>query len=182
MSENAATPSETTDSAADAPDQNWATGRPVHFEIQAADPQRAIEFYTSVFGWSTEDWSEFAGMPYFGVTTGTGPGIDGVIGALGVGLLRSIRHFDPIRTADFFGAAMRRIGPRRPDLELVRGHAFGKQDSVVVLVQPAKVGRAPGDGADRPHHRDAVGAAARVGHGVEAGSAERHLRHLVCPA
>ena len=77
MSENAATPSETTDSAADAPDQNWATGRPVHFEIQAADPQRAIEFYTTVFGWSTEDWSEFAGMPYFGVTTGTGPGIDG---------------------------------------------------------------------------------------------------------
>jgi len=32
-----------------------------------------------VFGWTTEDWSQFAGMPYFGVTTGTGPGIDGAI-------------------------------------------------------------------------------------------------------
>ena len=52
--------------------QDWSKGRPVHFEIQAADPQRAVEFYTTVFGWTTEDWSGFAGMPYFGVTTGTG--------------------------------------------------------------------------------------------------------------
>ncbi|MGN7212784.1 VOC family protein [Brachybacterium paraconglomeratum] len=32
-----------------------------------------------MFGWTTEDWSGFAGMPYLGVTTGTGPGIDGAI-------------------------------------------------------------------------------------------------------
>ena len=42
-------------------------------------PPVGPEFYTSVFGWTTEDWSDFAGMPYFGVTTGTGPGIDGAI-------------------------------------------------------------------------------------------------------
>ncbi|WP_394214944.1 VOC family protein [Brachybacterium vulturis] len=55
------------------------SGRPVHFEIQAADPQRALAFYSAVFGWTSEDWSEFAGAPYFGVTTGTGQGIDGAV-------------------------------------------------------------------------------------------------------
>ncbi|WP_427870376.1 VOC family protein [Leucobacter luti] len=54
-------------------------GQPIHFEIHAADPARATEFYTSVFGWETEDWSEFAGMPYFGLKTGEGPGIDGAV-------------------------------------------------------------------------------------------------------
>ena len=59
--------------------QSRTVGRPVHFEIQAADPQRAVDFYSAVFGWTSEDWSGFAGMPYFGVSTGTGPGIDGAI-------------------------------------------------------------------------------------------------------
>lgn len=57
----------------------YSTGRPVHFEIQAGDLSRAVDFYTTVFGWRTEDYSEYAGMPYFGVTTGEGPGIDGAI-------------------------------------------------------------------------------------------------------
>lgn len=25
--------------------------RPTHFEIMAADPERAVKFYTGVFGW-----------------------------------------------------------------------------------------------------------------------------------
>jgi len=29
-------------------------GRVIHFEIQAADPDRAERFYTSVFGWSVQ--------------------------------------------------------------------------------------------------------------------------------
>lgn len=55
--------------------------RVVHFEIHAADPQRAVAFYQNVFGWTVEDWSDFAGMPYFGVKTGPQdqPGIDGAI-------------------------------------------------------------------------------------------------------
>ncbi|WP_019815383.1 VOC family protein [Saccharomonospora saliphila] len=48
--------------------------RPVHFEIHASDPERAITFYTTVFDWSFERWSE---APYWLVTTGDGPGIDG---------------------------------------------------------------------------------------------------------
>lgn len=55
--------------------------RVIHFEIQAADPKRAVEFYTAVFGWGIEDYSEYAGMPYFGVITGDDeePGINGAI-------------------------------------------------------------------------------------------------------
>lgn len=57
----------------------FTPGRPVHFEIHAEDTARALAFYTSVFGWKTEDWSEYAGMPYFGLSTGDGPGIDGAL-------------------------------------------------------------------------------------------------------
>lgn len=55
--------------------------RPIHFEIHADDVQRAVAFYRDLFGWTFEDWSEFAGMPYFGATTGEEgtPGINGAI-------------------------------------------------------------------------------------------------------
>ncbi|KGN41747.1 VOC family protein [Knoellia aerolata] len=55
--------------------------RAIHFEIHAADVPRAVAFYQAVFGWQVEDWSDFAGMPYFGVTTGPEdqPGINGAI-------------------------------------------------------------------------------------------------------
>ena len=55
--------------------------RAIHFEIHAEDPQRAVEFYRTVFGWSVEDWSDYTGSPYFGVTTGARDemGIDGAI-------------------------------------------------------------------------------------------------------
>jgi uncharacterized protein len=55
--------------------------RVIHFEIHAEDVPRAIAFYQAVFDWKVEDWSEFAGMPYFGVTTGPEDqmGINGAI-------------------------------------------------------------------------------------------------------
>lgn len=54
-------------------------GRPVHFEIQADDLERAKAFYAAVFGWSFEDYSEMTGSPYVGVVTGEEgePGING---------------------------------------------------------------------------------------------------------
>lgn len=30
--------------------------RPIHFEIQAGEPQRAIKFYSGLFGWTFEQW------------------------------------------------------------------------------------------------------------------------------
>lgn len=53
--------------------------RVVHFEIQAEDVERAKAFYASVFDWSFEDYSQYTGSPYWGVTTGPQeePGING---------------------------------------------------------------------------------------------------------
>ncbi|HEX9068488.1 MAG TPA: VOC family protein [Ktedonobacterales bacterium] len=55
--------------------------RPVHFEIHADDPQRAIAFYEKVFGWTFT----YAGMPmdYWLITTGPEgeAGIDGGLNA-----------------------------------------------------------------------------------------------------
>jgi len=50
--------------------------RVVHFEIQAENPERAIGFYTKVFGWQFLKWG--GPVPYWLITTGeAGPGING---------------------------------------------------------------------------------------------------------
>lgn len=53
--------------------------RPVHFEIPANDPERVMEFYANVFGWTFQKWD--GPMPYWLVTTGPAsqPGINGGI-------------------------------------------------------------------------------------------------------
>lgn len=55
--------------------------RIVHFEIHVNNMDRAKTFYGEVFGWTFEDWSEYAGMPYFGAVTGSEewPGINGAL-------------------------------------------------------------------------------------------------------
>ena len=52
--------------------------RPVHFEIHADDPERAIAFYTDVFGWTVNQYED---QQYWLVSTGPTdePGIDGAI-------------------------------------------------------------------------------------------------------
>ena len=51
--------------------------RVVHFEIHAADPDRAVNFYKSLFGWEFQKWE--GPMEYWLVTTGPNdqPGING---------------------------------------------------------------------------------------------------------
>ena len=51
--------------------------RPIHFEIPAENPERAMEFYSSIFGWKFSKWD--GPMDYWVISTGqTGePGIDG---------------------------------------------------------------------------------------------------------
>jgi uncharacterized protein len=51
--------------------------RVVHFEIHADEPQRAMRFYTDLFGWQ---FKAYAGpMPYWLITTGP----DGTLGING---------------------------------------------------------------------------------------------------
>jgi len=54
--------------------------RVIHFEIAADDPERAAEFYRSVFGWQIQKWD--GPMEYWVITTGPKeePGIDGGLG------------------------------------------------------------------------------------------------------
>ncbi len=51
--------------------------RPIHFELGVKDPQRAIEFYTKVFGWRVQTWE--GPQKYWLVQTGqdSEPGING---------------------------------------------------------------------------------------------------------
>ena len=51
--------------------------RVIHFEIHAETPHRAIQFYSSIFGWEFTKWE--GPMPYWLVKTGPDaqPGING---------------------------------------------------------------------------------------------------------
>jgi predicted enzyme related to lactoylglutathione lyase len=53
--------------------------RPIHFDLKADNPERAINFYREVFGWKFEKW-EGGPMEYWMVITGDNqkePGING---------------------------------------------------------------------------------------------------------
>lgn len=56
-------------------------GRVVHFEIHAAQPERAVAFYIAVFGWQIEKWGGHSHTPYWLVTTGDNKDI-GINGAI----------------------------------------------------------------------------------------------------
>jgi predicted enzyme related to lactoylglutathione lyase len=51
--------------------------RVVHFELPAGDPERAVAFYSQVFGWRVQKWGD--SEPYWLLTTGADdqPGING---------------------------------------------------------------------------------------------------------
>lgn len=51
--------------------------RVVHFEIHAGEPERAISFYNSVFGWQFQKWE--GPLEYWFIITGDSetPGING---------------------------------------------------------------------------------------------------------
>jgi len=53
--------------------------RPVHFEIHADQPERAVSFYENVFAWRSQKWD--GPMDYWLMITGSNgePGIDGAV-------------------------------------------------------------------------------------------------------
>jgi predicted enzyme related to lactoylglutathione lyase len=53
--------------------------RVVHFEFNAEDPERAVRFYSDVFGWRIQKWAGPA--DYWLAQTGEGVGIDGAMQA-----------------------------------------------------------------------------------------------------
>ncbi|CAM4035189.1 VOC family protein [Helcobacillus massiliensis] len=62
-----------------APRPNSSINRVARFHLSAHDLDRLSAFYTALFNWRFEDWTEWYGSPLYGITTGPGsPGIDGV--------------------------------------------------------------------------------------------------------
>ena len=50
--------------------------RPVHFDITAENPDRAVSFYEQAFGWKFNHWGGGGPMDYWLIDTGeTQPGI-----------------------------------------------------------------------------------------------------------
>lgn len=56
----------------------------IHFEIRVGDVERAVRFYTEIFGWRIERWAGPEGSPeYYSITTGKEGGL-----GIGGGLMR----------------------------------------------------------------------------------------------
>ncbi|MDI2099626.1 VOC family protein [Ruicaihuangia caeni] len=88
--------------------------RPIHFEIHADDVQRARAFYEAAFGWTFEDWTPVAGVPYLGAITGEegSPGINGAIlqrGVPGAGPGAAVNGAVLTMGVDDYDSAERRI-------------------------------------------------------------------------
>ena len=62
----------------------------MHFDLLADDPERAVKFYTSAFGWKFDKWS--GPFDYWVITTGsdTERGIDGEMSQRSAGATNSI--------------------------------------------------------------------------------------------
>lgn len=50
--------------------------RVVHFEFATPDPEKEVDFFTTLLGWKVDRWGE---EPYWLVDTGEGAGINGAI-------------------------------------------------------------------------------------------------------
>ena len=88
--------------------------RPVHFEIHAEQPARAIAFYEGLFGWTFTSWA--GGMEYWLVVTGPDgePGING-------GLIRRQGTIDGTAVIAYVCT----VGVANVDETLAKGVALG---------------------------------------------------------
>jgi uncharacterized protein len=108
-------------------------GRVVHFEIHAADPDRAERFYRRVFGWEISRW-EGAPVDYRLITTGGDdePGINGAIvqrsGKLGGQAVRAFVWTVTVDDLTEIEAAVKEAGghqvAERQELEGVGSYAY----------------------------------------------------------
>jgi predicted enzyme related to lactoylglutathione lyase len=94
-------------------------GRLVHFEIPAADPNRAVEFYKKVFGWKIEKWPGL--MDYWLVMTGAEgtPGINGGVLKKDGGPLKATTNTVDVESVDnaiaaISGAGGKAVVPKMP--------------------------------------------------------------------
>jgi uncharacterized protein len=100
--------------------------RPVHFEIHAADPDRAMRFYGQLFGWS---FTAFGAVGFWLAKTGEAPepGIDG-------GLVQ--RRGPPPSEGQAVNAFVCTVGVQSVDEVLAKAVALGGQVAVARMAVP----------------------------------------------
>jgi predicted enzyme related to lactoylglutathione lyase len=85
--------------------------RPVHFDITADDPDRAVAFYEKVFGWQITHWEGGGPMDYWLITTGEShPGIDGGLSRRDEGAAPATTNTIEVDSLDDSMAAIRESG------------------------------------------------------------------------
>jgi predicted enzyme related to lactoylglutathione lyase len=82
--------------------------RVIHFELTADNPERAVKFYSDVFGWQIEKWGN---QDYWLVNTGSSdqPGINGAIMRRQGSLARVINSID-VPSVDDFSDKIKKTG------------------------------------------------------------------------
>ena len=94
--------------------------RVVHFDLTAANPDRAAKFYGQVFGWKFEKWS--GPMEYWMVKTGTDkqPGINGGLTRREGGMPAGTTNTVDVPSVDEFGAKISKSGGKivRPKMAI----------------------------------------------------------------
>jgi uncharacterized protein len=85
--------------------------RPVHFDITADDPERAVAFYEKAFGWKIDHWEGGGPMDYWLVTTGESePGINGGISRRDEGAAPATTNTIAVESLDDAMTAVREAG------------------------------------------------------------------------
>jgi len=85
--------------------------RPVHFDITADDPERAVKFYEKAFGWKITHWEGEGPMDYWLITTGESqPGIDGGLSRRDAGAAPATTNTIGVDSLDDAMAAIREAG------------------------------------------------------------------------
>ena len=110
----------------------------VHFELHAAEPQKAIDFYTELLGWT---FTRFGEMDYWAIETGEGS-IGNVAGSAGHGInggLNLRRGPSPETGAPVMGCNFV-VGVDDVDALMRRGIELGGTEAVAAMDMPG-VGR-----------------------------------------
>jgi len=85
--------------------------RPVHFDITAEDPDRAVSFYEEAFGWKFNHWGGGGPMDYWLIDTGdTQPGINGGLSRRGEGDAAATTNTIDVESLDDAVEAVKRAG------------------------------------------------------------------------
>lgn len=99
----------------------------VHFELHAADPERAIAFYEGLFGWS---FQRFGDQDYWLIQTGEGSMQPGGAGGFGInGGLSRRRGASPEPGAPVAGANLV-VGVADVDATFARGLELGGTEAL----------------------------------------------------